>query len=434
MRPSSNLLWAVTVWGFLGLAGAWFPQFVLLWIGGGVLLGAFAIFDLILSLLEKKIIVSRSVPARLAVGEWQDVEITFRNRLARRVSIEVWDGLAESMESRHLPWVGMVPARGHIRLTYQLRPAERGSHRLDSPHLLHQSLLTLWQRHYHAGEQQELRVYPNYEPVIRFSLLAMQNRVTQMGILALNRPGVSKEFHQLRDFQEGDVLSQLDWKATSRRMSLISREYRQQRDQTIIFAVDCGRRMRALDGQLTQFDHCLNAILLLSYIAMRQGDSVGVLSFGGASRWLPPLKGSHMMPVLLNHLYDYQASPEPTDFSEATERLMARQKRRALVIFLTNLRSEDASHLLPPLRILKKKHVVLLASLREKEVNQRLKQPVASLDDALTFSSTHLYLEDRARLFQDLQNHGILTLDQSSDQLPTGLANLYLRIKKEGKI
>ena len=76
------------------------------------------------------------------------------------------------------------------------------------------------------------------------------------------------------------MLSQIDWKATSKRVSLISRDYQEQRDQTVILAVDCGRRMRALDGGIPQFDHCLNAMLLLAYTALRQGDHVGIVGGG----------------------------------------------------------------------------------------------------------------------------------------------------------
>ena len=119
----------------------------------------------------------------------------------------------------------------------------------------------------------------------------------------------------------GDSLSQIDWKASSKRQSLISRDFQEQLDQSVILMLDCGRRMRTIDGEISQFDHCLNAMLLISYVALRQGDQVGILSFGGTERWLPPVKGASSMTTVLNHLYDYETSPFPSDFSEAAERL-----------------------------------------------------------------------------------------------------------------
>ena len=137
-------------------------------------------------------------------------------------------------------------------------------------------------------------------------------------------------------------------------------------------AAGCAR----MDGGVPQFDHILNAILLVAHVALRQGDQVAVKSFGGTDRWLPPMKGSHAMPVLLNHLYDYQTTPAPSDFAEAVEKLMARQRRRSLVILLTNLRGEDGKELLPALQALKSRHLVLLASMREGVVQEAISEPI----------------------------------------------------------
>jgi len=132
--------------------------------------------------------------------------------------------------------------------------------------------------------------------------MAMAQRPEHSGIVRKNRAGLSRDFHQLRDYQMGDSLTQIDWKASSKRQALISRDFQEQLDQSVILMLDCGRRMRTMDGKIRQFDHCLNSMLLLSYIALRQGDQIGVLSFGGTERWLPPVKGSSAMTTILNHL------------------------------------------------------------------------------------------------------------------------------------
>ena len=255
-----------------------------------------------------------------------------------------------------------------------------------------------------------------------------------MGIIKKNKQGVSREFHQLREYHEGDVLNQIDWKATARRRELISRQYREQRDQTIIVLVDSGRRMRAMDGSLPQFDHCLNAILLMAFIALRQGDNVGVVSFGGTNRWLPPVKGEHGMTTLLNHLYDYETTANPSDFGEAAERLMTYQRRRALVIALTNLRSEDAGDVFPAMQTLQRRHLVMLASLRENSVQRCVTEPVRNYNDALLLGATHQYLEERNRLFEEMRAHGMITIDEVAPELPIALTNAYLEIKNSGRL
>jgi len=259
----------------------------------------------------------------------------------------------------------------------------------------------------------------------------MESSPEQMGIVMKNRVGMSKEFHQLRDYQLGDMLSQIDWKASSKKRSLISREYQEQKDQNVIFLLDCGRRMRAIDDGIPQFDHCLNAMLLLSYVALRQGDHVGVLSFGGTQRWLPPVKGTQSMTTLLNHLYDYKTTPSPSDFSEAAERLLTHQRRRSLVVVLTNVRGEDGEELIEPLRKIRQRHVVMVANLKEKEIADRYDKEVTGLDDALTLGATQIYLDERKAILAQLDSHGMSTVDATAQDLPVALANRYLA-EREG--
>ena len=130
----------------------------------------------------------------------------------------------------------------------------------------------------------------------------------------------------------------------SRHNRLISREYREE-NQQVVFLLDCGRRMRTRDGDLAYFDHVLNAVLLLSYVALRQGDAVGAFTFSGEDRLLPPRKGRGAMNTLLNGLFDIQPTTSPSDFTEAASRISTRLRRRALVILVTNLRDEDAQEL-----------------------------------------------------------------------------------------
>ena len=434
MTPTRLFLSISWLWLLLGLAASFLPQISPAWMVTGAVYLVLALVDFFNLRGKMRIELTREIPSFLALNQLHEVVLRIRNLHASGFKMEVYDGLPLQMTSDQLPWQGRIPGRGFVEITYQVKPLERGPQMLSPAHLKRTSLLGLWQRTPRCGPTTEIKVYPNFEPIIRFHLLTMTNRVDQMGIVSLNRAGVSKEFHQLRDYQEGDALTQIDWKATSRRASLISREYRQQRDQTIIIVVDCGRRMRAMDGDLSQFDHALNSVLLLSQIALRQGDSVGIMGIGSTPRWLPPVKGPHMMPVVLNHLYDYQSSGEPTDFSDAVQRLMIQQRRRAMVVFLTNLRSEDASHLVGPLMELRKKHLVVLATLQERSLQPLVSKPLQTLDDAVTCAATHLYLDERSSLMTYLRSQRLQLVDATSQDLPLALVNRYLDIKKGGQL
>jgi len=306
--------------------------------------------------------------------------------------------------------------------------------RFAHAHLRRKSPLRFWWRSWRVGDEESVRVYPDFAPVVRLALAAMENLAEPSGILRRNRAGMSREFHQLREFQEGDSLAQIDWKATSRHRQLISREFEEQRNQAVVFLLDTGRRMRAIDGRLPQFDHCLNASLVLAWVALRQGDQVGVQAFGGTDRWLPPQRGRHAISAVLNHLYDYQTTPEPSDFAAAAERLMLRQRRRAMVVVLTNLRGEDAEDLRPALRMLRTRHLVVLGSLREQTVETLRSTPVSSFGEALRFGAAEAYVAERRQLLRTLEGEGVVIVDVPAAQFPVALANRYLEIKRSARL
>lgn len=434
MRPTSTTVWLVFAWALSGLLVSWFPGAAWPWasIGGAIVL--VLLVDALRLRMRPHVSVVRRLPGRFALGQPGDVRLTIANPLGKVQHAEVFDGVPEGSDAGTMPWSGELPAGREIRVIHPVSIPQRGEVHFSAVQVLVRSDWGYWKRLTRHGGVEAVKVYPNYEPVIRFALLAMQHRESPMGIVRRSRPGSSREFHQLREYREGDSLAQVDWKATSRKQSLVSRAYQEQRNQSVIFLLDTGRRMRAMDGDLPQFDHCLNAMLLVAHVALRQGDHVGIQSFGGTSRWLPPLKGAHAMPVLLNHLYDYQTTAEPSDFAAAVQQLMTHQRRRALVIVLTNLRGEDGKELVPALQVLSSRHLVLLASLREQSVDQAKEQPVSLFGDALRFAAADRYLMERREVLAELAARGILTLDTTAQELAISLANRYLDIKAAARL
>jgi uncharacterized protein (DUF58 family) len=296
------------------------------------------------------------------------------------------------------------------------------------------SVLGLWKKNITQPLLSEVKNYPNFSSVMKYTLLATDQRLNQMGILKKRRRGEGLDFHQLREYRDGDSLRQIDWKATARTHKLISRDYQEERDQQVIFLVDCGRRMLAHDDQLSHFDHTLNAILLLSHVALRQGDAVGLMTFSGDERWIPPRKSIGNVNSILNSIYDLQPSLKSPDYSRAATELMKRQKRRALVILITNLRDEDTAELLPALHIMRKRHLVLLASMQESAINKLLNQPVYDFESALNHASAQHYLGYRRDAHQQIDGAGVLYTDVMPQDLPINIVNRYLEVKSSGQL
>jgi uncharacterized protein (DUF58 family) len=255
-----------------------------------------------------------------------------------------------------------------------------------------------------------------------------------MGVRRQVRRGQGLEFHQLREYRQGDSLRQIDWKNTARLRRPIAREYQDERDQEVVVLIDCSRRMLARDGELSHFDLTLNACLLLTYVALRQGDAVGLGTFGGARRWLKPTKGRDHLTRVLNTLYDLHPTTGAPDFTEAVHGLLRRQRKRALVVLLTNLRDEDNGDLGPAVQVLGRRHLVLVVNLLERALDAALERPVDGFEQALRAAAIHLYQADQRRALDRLTALGVERLDIAPEDLSVELVNRYLEIKAGGRL
>ncbi len=432
--PAGRLLALVGGLAAAGLGPALNPALAPLWQGLAGLIGSLALFDLVLLRRSPRPRAERQVPASLALGVATPVHLHLRPGGRRPVRVIVHDHHPQALAAEHLPRPARLRPGGRVALTYTVTPEARGEHHFGPVQIRERSGLGLWWRDSRLPAAQTVRVYPNFAAVARYTLLATDHRLSRMGVRRRRRRGEGQDFHQLREYRQGDALRQIDWKATARRRQLISREYQEERDQEIVFLLDCGQRMLARDDTLSHFDHSLNAVLLLAWVALRQGDAVGLGTFGGAERWLRPVKGGARIHHLFDLLYDLQPTTATPDYAAAAERLLLRQKKRALVIIVTNLRDEDSPQLLPAVRLLQRRHLVLVASLREIALDMAADAPVHHFDDALRVAASHDYLLGRRRAVDALQSGGALCLDTTPADLSVELVNQYLAIKAAGRL
>ena len=414
-----------------GAAAIW-PRLDLLWQIGGAMLLLVAAADALHALRPWPLAAQRRVPGSLPLGVWHAVTLRIANGGRHAVRLAVFDHYPDGLEVRGLPQSVTVAAGAWSEVRYEMRPLRRGELAFGAVGVRVATTAGLWQRSLSLGENSITRVYPNFAALTKYALLAIDNRLSQIGILQRRRRGEGLDFHQLREYRQGDTLRQIDWKATARTRRLISREYQDERDQQVVFLIDCGRRLAAQDGELSHFDHLLNAALLLSYVGLRQGDAVGFMTMSGYERFMSPRKSAATVNLILNRVYDLQPTLLSSDYYVAALELMRRLRKRALVVILSNLRDEDDETLLPALRLLGRRHLVLFASLRENILSRALTARVDSFDRALTHAAAADYLRVRELAFKRLERCGASCLDVEPEQLPVALVNRYLEIKHGG--
>ena len=377
--------------------------------------------------------VKRHMPGSLALGRWSEIRLDVEHPFSEPLHLHIFDHVPEGLSFENLPLSVELQPGKISQVGYRLRPLQRGHFSFERCEINLPSPLGLWTGKRLLDVTDHTRVYPDFARLYGGELLAVDNWLSQLGVRQKQRRGQGLEFHQLREFREGDSLRQIDWKATARQRTPIAREYQDERDQQIIFMLDCGRRMRSQDDELSHFDHALNACLLLSYVALRQGDAVGLCTLANAHpHYLAPVKGAGQLNIVLNSVYDLQSTQRTADYQAAVSQLLSRQKRRALVILVTNLRDDDDEELLTAVKRLSQQHRVLVASLREGVLDQVPQSTVQTLDEALTYCGTVDYLNARNECHERLTAHGVHTLDVRPQSLGTELVTRYLSWKKAG--
>ncbi|MFZ2843704.1 DUF58 domain-containing protein [Psychrobacter sp.] len=355
-----------------------------------------------------------------------------------------------------------------ITIRYPVVPSERGTGYFGVAYLRVWSPLKLFRRSLAvsadpANASQYLRVLADFSGLLNNQLSVIFERSVQAGGQALMQQGQGSDFLKLREYSVGDAIRQIDWKTSSRLRKLMSKAYEDENDQDVVFLLDCGEQMRHQDvyhndsdidealhtdrllwqskldgsdnmtGHASYFDKVLNAVLLLSYLANKQSDRVGLMTFGGVDIFLAPSKGTTLIRHLLNETADIKPTMQTGDYLIAAQELTKKLKKRSVVILVTNTRAEATEELTQAVNLLSKRHQVVFANLIEQVVVDRLYGDTIpkSMDDALLYHSLVDYQQGRQQLQQLLsQKTGALCLQTTANHLPSTLTQAYLSLKR----
>jgi uncharacterized protein (DUF58 family) len=278
-----------------------------------------------------------------------------------------------------------------------------------------------------------VRVYPDVRAVRTYDLLARQNRDVLMARAARLRGGET-EFERLRDHLRDDHFRYIDWKATARRQKLTVREHQKERDQIVVCVLDCGRLMTAETDGLSYFDHALNATLMMSHVAARSGDQIGLCAFDHQVRiYLPPTGGPRATQRLITAAYDLHPALVESDFSVAFDLLSRRLRKRALVVFFTQIVDDvSAARLLRLMRGLPSRHLPLCVLFRDQQIDQLVEGDESSgdLGQYMRGAAAETLLW-RERLVRDLKTGGAHVLQPVPQKMTPALISRYLEIKAQ---
>jgi uncharacterized protein (DUF58 family) len=283
---------------------------------------------------------------------------------------------------------------------------------------------------------QTVAVYPDLVGLRSLSIrLTLENTGTMR---QARRIGMGTEFAELREYGIGDDIRLIDWKATARRSRPLVRVLEPEREQTLIILLDRGRLMTAQVQGLKRFDWGLNATLSLALAGLHRGDKVGIGVFDReVTTWIPPERGQHQLPKLIERLTPIQPILLEPDYVGAVTKLVNQQTRRALVVLITDIVDVTASaELLAALVRLTPRYLPFCVTLRDPQVDRLAHTPpILEKEKQGAIEATYAravaldLLAQRQVAFAQLKQKGVLVLDAPANQISEQLVDRYLQLK-----
>jgi uncharacterized protein (DUF58 family) len=417
----------------------------------GVLLGA-AAWDLWRAPSVRSLSATRRTATTASIAAPLDVELRLENRGSTDLNGLLADDYPENCraEPDRLPFA--LPARSRIQLHYRLTPMRRGVLTQDVLHLSVDSPWKLWRRQLQVPVPGKINVYPDMQQLAEYALLARTDRLNLIGVRNTRSLGHNHEFERLRDYTLDDNYRHIDWRATARRNRLTVKQYQSDQSQRLIFMLDCGRMMTNQRAGLSLLDHALNATLMLSYVALEQGDSVGLICFSDrVHMYVPPRGGKQHMNRLLVAGFDQFPQFVESRYDLAFMQLSTRCLRRSLVVLVTNVIDDvNAQQVSRYLTHQLGRHLPLAVFLRDRQLFDAAEAGIPTRDRAepgagqpgaerptVGPTTDQLYraaaaadiLIWRQQVLTDLVHRGVLALDLFPEDMTAPLINEYLQIK-----
>jgi uncharacterized protein (DUF58 family) len=406
---------------------------VLLWDGAALFLW---FLDLKRLPRPEEIEVRRLWDETLQLREETKAKLEFINRGKSDALIRVQEEVPVGLR-KEIPEMDLRVQAGSTQVaTYDVCPRERGDMNFGTTYLRYQSPWQIAERWALASLKQKIRIYPNFQEANKDTIYLIRSRQIALEKRHKHQPGQGREFESLREYRESDEWRDICWSATARRAKLISKSYQIERSQTVWLVLDAGRLLRTRVKGLSKLDYSVGAALALAQVALYSGDRVGMLGYGRrVTQRLPPGRGSGHVRALLDNLALLRSEELEADHRRAVETLAVLQKRRSLVVWLTDLAEtattpeviESAIHLA-------QRHLVLFTVISQPELRALTQERPETAEDMFRRTAALEIVQRRDLLLRTLRQQGALTLEVDPARLSAAVVNQYLMAKDRSLI
>jgi uncharacterized protein (DUF58 family) len=191
--------------------------------------------------------------------------------------------------------------------------------------------------------------------------------------------GHGRDFERLREYQAGDMYSEIAWKSTARRARPVTRLFQWEQKQEVYFVVDQSRSSALLIDPVTANDNesareraprrmldlAAETALVGATVALELGDEFGLVTYADEPKsWLRAGSGQSHFHQFRDRLLNIEPSPTTADYEVLFAEIRVRLRRRAYLLLLADLTERSVSDSLKRgIGLVRSSHVLLMTSI-----------------------------------------------------------------------
>jgi len=368
-----------------------------------------------------------ALPSNARDGEAQLI-VAFDRRAPRAVELAVEGNDRLDVTPRQ---ARTLTQDGGARARFALTPIRRGRGMLPRVWARWRGPLGLTWRQLMEVDDREVPVTLDIRAV-KDQALRLLSRDALGGVRIQRELGGGSEFHALREFQLGMDQRTIDWKRSARHGALLAKEFRVERNHTVMLVIDTGRLMcEPVDG-VARVDHALNAALLLAFVSLKAGDRVGLFAFDAQPRIATAaLSGVGAFAQLQQLTAKVDYSAEETNYTLGLTQLGASLRRRSLLVVFTDFAdSTSAELMLETVGRLLTQHLVLFVILRDEELETMMAAEPITAQDVSRAAVAAALAQEREVVIERLRRLGAHIVEASVSDLGPAVVARYLDLKR----
>ena len=386
--------------------------------------------DIVLLWHKRAVTAERRLSTRFSNGDDNPVTISVESTYPFPVRFEVIDELPFQFQQRdNTSHISSFTSQFSFKTS--LRPTRRGIYSFGHVMVFASTRLGLVERRYRCAAPCDVSVYPSYQKLHQYELMAISRNLQEPGIKRIRRIGHNTEFEHIRDYLKRDDYRTINWRATARLSRPMVNVYQDERSQQVFSIVDKGRVMQQAFEGMTLLDYAINASLALSYVAMRKEDRAGLITFADSvGTFVAADRRSGHINKLMETLYAEQTDFGETDFSALSVAVGRHINKHSLLILYTNFMGlVSLQRQLPFLQQIARRHRLLVVFFEDVELLQFMATPAATKEEVCQHEVAEKFAAEKQLISATLRQYGILSLLTTPQDLSVGVINRYLAIR-----